>query len=311
MASLTITKKFTNPTGHIVANAQEIAYQEGTGGTAPLTYDTTVVSVKAKIDELIESISSHSTSIGTINSTLESIQSTLQNLDLNADNVIYDTNVTVKEKLDELAAAIANLEVPQIDASNVTYDNGTVQNTLDNVLDSLHEYVDSAEQSANSAASSYQNLQTSVLLAQSQVNQIQEAANDIAVIKTDYANINNIANNLQASLNLGNSVQVLTENAYNALTEEQKNNGSIYLLYNTTPSYMVIGVPTNWTMGIVNGSDNNAYSGKTVTLQALPNNGYVFSHWTNNIDSVQTTGSTLTITASRNIVYYAVFTSET
>ena len=73
MATLSITKKFTNPTGHIVANAQEIAYEEGTGGSGALIYDRTVVSVKDKIDALLQSINTNTASIGTINSTLEGI----------------------------------------------------------------------------------------------------------------------------------------------------------------------------------------------------------------------------------------------
>lgn len=122
MATLSITKKFTNPTGHIVANAQEIAYEEGTGGSGALIYDRTVVSVKDKIDALLQSINTNTASIGTIQSAITQIQSTLETLDLDADNVVYSDNVTVKDKLDELAQAINNIsQLSTLDADHVIY----------------------------------------------------------------------------------------------------------------------------------------------------------------------------------------------
>ncbi len=226
---------------------------------------------------------------------------------------------TVKDKIDNLDERITEIEEGEgiqgnITASDVTYNNGTVEDTLDNVLDSLGNYVDQAETAANTAQTAYQNVQTAAMLANSQVTQIQEAAQDLTVIKQDYTNINNIANQLQASLNVDANIQVLTEEAYAALTTEEKNNGSIYMLYNTITDgnhYMVVGIPFSPTMGIVRGSNNNAYEGQTVTLVATPNTGYTFTHWSNvDGEPIQVTGDTLTILASQNVIYMANFEQE-
>lgn len=162
MATLSITKKFTNPTGHIVANAQEIAYEEGTGGSGALIYDRTVVSVKDKIDALLQSINTNTASIGTINSTLEGIQSTLSNLDLNATNVVYSEGVSVAQKIAEIISTVSGLN-----ATTLIYgDNVSVKDKIDEINTTLNglnptqiaNSVTSAQNAANQAISANNNL---------------------------------------------------------------------------------------------------------------------------------------------------------
>ena len=64
--SLSISKKFVNPIGNIVANATQIAYEEEVVTNGAISYDRTKVSIKDKIDALLQSINSNTADIGTI-----------------------------------------------------------------------------------------------------------------------------------------------------------------------------------------------------------------------------------------------------
>lgn len=160
--SLSISKKFVNPIGNIVANATQIAYEEEVVTNGAISYDRTKVSIKDKIDALLQSINSNTADIGTIQGAITQIQSTLSNLDLDAANVVYSEGVSVADKIGQILTAINGLN-----ANTLEYGSGvSVKDKIDEINTTLQglnptqiaNSVTTAQNAANQAVSANNNL---------------------------------------------------------------------------------------------------------------------------------------------------------
>ena len=221
------------------------------------------------------------------------------------ENGIIKKDKTVRDKINELVQKEINFD--SISADKVIFEDNDTQVILSTVLESLSDYVSESSENATKAENAFSKVQQQVSLAEAKVTKINNASNLLDEIKTKYTNIEEVANNLQASLNINSEVRLISEQAYYQLDEAQKNNGTIYLLYSDSEYYFVVGISNSPVMGEVTGSDNHAYAGKTITLRAEPKTGYALDYWTNSNTSEQITGETITINASENIVYQAFF----
>lgn len=319
-------KRRASGQGVVTASDVAVTYDENTGAMSE--------SLKDRLDKLVLSDSA------TLKDEIAKLQvkiTTDSKLDASLIKYITKDSVetTVKDYLDNLLLSVSNSsqlpftkednpgdgtlgkylkEFETIDASKVTYQDTNAQMSLYNVLSSLNNYETSCSDSAASAKDSATQALKYSYDAKTSESNIESSKELLNTIKTQYSNISNIANDLQASLNVsGATIRVLTEEAYNQLSSDQMQDGTIYMLYNTNENdhYAIIGVSANTVMGSVTGSDTHAYLNTQVKLVPVPNTGYVFEKWMNSKDSTSNTTNPLIVTAAEDIIYTAHFKADT
>ncbi len=318
-------KRRASGQGVVTASDVAVTYDENTGAMSE--------SLKDRLDKLALSDST------TLKDEIAKLQTKITtDSKLDASLIKYTTKdsveTTVKDYLDNLLLSVSNSsQLPfteegtpkegtlgkylqdheTVDASKVIYQDTNAQIALSNILGSLSEYETACSDSEKSAKEAETKALEYAYKAQTSESNIKSSKELLDTIKTQYANIDNIANDLQASLNVaGATIQVLTEEAYNQLSQDQIESGTIYMLYNTNENdhYAIIGVTANTVMGSVTGSNTHAYLNTQVKLVPNPNEGYVFEKWLNSEDSTENTTNPLTVTATKDIMYTAYFKAK-
>lgn len=272
-----VTGLITPNSGSYIAEAQHIAFTEG--GSA--------VSLQLKVANLAQSVAqlAESAVTGTAN------------------EIIYEGSTTIKQKITDLEQNLGS----SADRISYSYDNDgeTVTTNVKAVLDSLKAAVDGIAdldtksenirqyavraESAASTAETYQRILTaSVNEKLTEATEItNEAKSTLAGASAQIAKLLGIAEQLNSVFEDDGQIQVMGISQYRSLSAayHTEHPNTVYFCYDDetteTALHTISGVPNNSTMGSVVGG--GAYhEGTYATLVALPKNGYVFDHWSDN-----------------------------
>lgn len=271
-----------------------------------------------------------------------------------ADDIAFDYNVTInalgtkefhvtkniKQKIDEIATALDNVDVGTVTAQDVTYNyttqeedqstgetvQTTVQSNVKQQLDNLRQfnstigdpsYLAQQVALAQAASSSAQSLKAATeSILQTRIQEITEITNStkskIAESNSKIDLLQDVASQLNTVFDTDGEFRIVSTTYYNGLSPAEIDDNVIYFCYDdnensTLTSYYDITLSTeDSNKGTVFGGGNYA-SGTNVTIVAMPKNGYTFNKWVNNSDNSEDNTNPKVITVNQNLALTAYF----
>lgn len=248
--------------GH-VATVDDIAYSTKTAGTGALAYEIIDVSLKQKIDEIIQNINDNPESGGS---------STSDKIEYQYETSAGKITTTVENILNQLRTGLEGITITQSDIQNAS------------------SYASSALSSSQTAEQAKQYITQYIATKTTELNGLKtETTEYLDEVKGKVDNVNSIANQLMLAFDNEADIQIISQSAYDAMPIKKPN--TFYFCYDDGTSaekqtYIITVSPNVESRGyaIIDGQSSNNKTcnfAEVVRIMAVPKRGYKFVKWSN------------------------------